>query len=65
VASERPPDHDYPALPAGNLGRDAEQIGFCSYPRSRTLAGLLIDCEDDRALRAVLVGMLREAQRLR
>jgi len=24
---------------------------------------LLIDCEEDRALRAVLVGMLREADR--
>jgi hypothetical protein len=42
---------------AGNLGRDAGRIGeFCSYPRSRTFAELLIDCEDDRALRAVLVG---------
>jgi hypothetical protein len=39
----------------------AARIGeFWSYPRSRTFAELLIDCEEDRALRAVLIGMLRE-----
>ncbi len=39
----------------------AERIGeFWSYPQSRTFAELLIDFEEDLALRAVLVGMLQE-----
>jgi hypothetical protein len=29
-------------------------------PKTRTFAELLIDCEEDRTLRAVLVSMLRE-----
>jgi len=42
----------------------AERIGeFWSYPQSRTFAELLIDCEEDRMLRAMLVGMLRDTKR--
>jgi hypothetical protein len=40
----------------------ADRIGeFWGYPESRAFAELLIDCEEDRVLRAVLVGMLRGA----
>jgi hypothetical protein len=39
----------------------ADRIGeFWCYPQSRAFAELLIDCEEDRTPRAVLVGMLRE-----
>jgi hypothetical protein len=43
----------------------ADRIGeFWGYPeKSRTFAELLIDCEEDRTFRAVLVRMLREADR--
>jgi hypothetical protein len=38
-----------------------ERIGeFWGYPESRAFAELLIDCEEDRTLRAVLLGILRE-----
>jgi hypothetical protein len=40
----------------------ADRIGgFWSYPQSRTFAELLIDRQEDRTLRAVLVGMLRDS----
>jgi hypothetical protein len=43
----------------------ADRIGeFWSYPESRAFAELLIDCEEDRTLRAVLVDTLRESERL-
>jgi hypothetical protein len=42
----------------------ADRIGeFWGNPESRAFAELLIDCEEDRMLRAVLVGMLREDDR--
>ena len=40
----------------------ADRIGeFWGNPKTRTFAELLIDCEEDRTLRGVLVVMLREA----
>jgi hypothetical protein len=44
----------------------ADRIGeFWGYPQSRAFAELLIDCEEDRTLRAVLAGMLREGVKVR
>ena len=41
----------------------ADAIGeFYGNPKTRAFAELLIDAEEDRTLRAVLVGMLRESE---
>ena len=45
--------------------RAADAIGSYWGNPTRTFAELVIDCEDDRTLRAVLVRMLREAERKR
>ena len=40
--------------------RDRDLLGNL---KTRTFAELLIDCEEDRTLREVLVGMLRDVER--
>jgi hypothetical protein len=41
----------------------ADRIGeFWGYPQSRAFAELLIDCEEDPALRAPVFGLLAEME---
>jgi hypothetical protein len=56
VSAASPPPH------APDLGID--RIGnYWANAATRTFVELLIDCEEDRMLRAVLVGMLLERER--
>jgi hypothetical protein len=42
----------------------ADAIGsYLGNPKTRTFAQLLIDCEEDRAARAVVFGLLAEMER--
>lgn len=50
-----------PLSKADDLCRAAAIGDLWSYPKTRSIAELAIDAEEDRMVRALLVGMLREA----
>jgi hypothetical protein len=49
-----------PGGPPHGRGMMDQRFDIPQEPKTRAVAELLIDCEKDRTLRAVLVGMLRE-----
>ena len=64
MPSARSPRRAAPRTHAPDLARaDATKLLLGNPPKTRTFAELLIDCEEDKALRAVLIGMLREMER--
>jgi hypothetical protein len=52
-----------PILPLGPHTMQAPEPNTLGEPQDGTLCELLLDCEEDKVLRAVLVGTLREADR--